>query len=89
MSDLTIVRMRLTADLIARVRKPLPAPHLVTIGNRSMTYLRTGAVEGFEDRLEVIFDEDYRNVHVHHHDARHEVCRQCARQAQDGLGIIE
>lgn len=89
MSDLIIVRMRLTADLIAKVKKPLPAPHLVTLANRSMTYLRTGAVEGFEDRLEVIFDEQHRNVHMHHHDARFETCRQCARHAQDNLGIIE
>lgn len=89
MSDLTIVRMRLTADLIAKVKKPLPAPHLVTLANRSMTYLRTGAVEGFEDRLEVIYDDRYRNVHMHHHDARFETCRACLRYAQDDLGIIE
>jgi len=89
MSDLTIVRMRLTADLIAKVKKQLPAPHLVTIANRSMTYLRTAAVEGFEDRLEVVYDDRYRNVHMHHHDARFETCRQCARAAQDNLGIIE
>ena len=89
MSDLTIVRMRLTADLIAKVKKPLPAPHLVTIANRSLTYLRVGAVEGFENQLEVVFDDQYRNVHMHHHDARFETCRQCARQAQDALGVIE
>ena len=89
MSDLVIVRMRLTADLIAQVKKPLPAPHLVTLANRSMTYLRTGAVEGFEGQLEVIFDEQYRNVYMHHHDARYETCRACLRSAQDNLGIIE
>ena len=89
MSDLTIVRMRLTADLIAKVKKPLPAPHLVTIANRSLTYLRVGAIEGFEDKLEVVFDEQYRNVHMHHHDARFETCRPCVRAAQDALGIIE
>lgn len=89
MSDLAIVRMRLTADLIARVKKQLPAPHLVTIANRSLSYLRVGAVEGFEDQLEVLFDEQYKNVHMHHHDARFETCRQCARLAQDNLGIIE
>jgi hypothetical protein len=89
MSDLIIVRMRLTADLIAKVKKPLGDPHLEAISSRSMTYLRTGAVEGYEDRLEVVFDEQHRNVRMHHHDARFDMCRTCARHAQDNLGIIE
>jgi hypothetical protein len=89
MSDLIIVRMRLTADLIAKVKKPLDDPHLEVISGRSMTYLRTGAVEGYEDKIEVVFDEQHRNVRMHHHDARFETCRICARHAQDSLGIIE
>jgi|SoimicMinimDraft_4_1059732.scaffolds.fasta_scaffold179757_2 hypothetical protein len=89
MSDITIVRYRLTADLIAKIKKPLPDSHIVTIGDRSLTYLRVGAVEGFEDKLEVVFDEEYRHVSMHHHDARFDMCRPCARHAQDSLGNIE
>ena len=89
MSDLIIVRMRLTADLIAKVKKPLDDPHLALFADRGLTYIRVGAVEGFEDKLEVVFDEQHRNTRMHHHDARFETCRVCAHHAQDNLGIIE
>jgi hypothetical protein len=89
MSDLIIVRMRLTADLIAKVKKPLGDPHLALFADRGLTYIRVGAVEGYEDKLEVVFDEQHRNTSMHHHDARFDTCRVCLRSARDDLGIIE
>jgi hypothetical protein len=62
---------------------------LTRITNRTGTYLRTGAVEGLEDRADVIFDEGYRNQHAHHHDARYSPCAIELNTATDNLGPIE
>jgi hypothetical protein len=84
-----IYRARVAADLVYKASKPLPAPNLVTIGNRVQTYLKVAATEGFEKKMEVLHTEDYQNVHVHHHDARYERCRPDYLAAHDHLGPIE
>ena len=84
-----IFRARVAIDLIYKADKPLKSPELTMIGNRAGTYIRTGAVEGLEHKIDVLFDEGYRNQHVHHHDARYERCRQDLLAAQDELGPIE
>jgi len=89
MADTAIYRLRVSVDLLYRAKKPLPGPIQTMITNRTGTYLRTGAVEGLEDRVEVLFDEDIRHQHAHHHDARYERCRPDYQAAHDDLGPIE
>ena len=83
-----IYRLRVSVDLIYKSDKPLSAPLATRITNRTGTYLRTGAVEGL-DKIDVLFDEDYRHQHSHHHDARYERCRTETEASVDGLGHIE
>jgi hypothetical protein len=84
-----IFRARVAIDLIYKADKPLKSPELTMIGNRTGTYVRVGAVEGLENKIDVLFDEDYRNQHVHHHDARFERCRADLLASADQLGPIE
>jgi len=86
---MTIYRARVAVDLLYKAEKPLTPALLTRIANRTGTYLRTGAVEGLEDKIDVVFDEGYRNQHAHHHDARFEACRPEVRSAQDNLGPID
>ena len=86
---MTIYRARVAIDLIYKAEKPLSSPQLTRIANRVGTYVRTGAVEGLEEKIDVIFTEGYRNQHNHHHDARYERCRPCMDAAVDQLGPIE
>jgi len=86
---MTIQRLRVTVDLLYKGTKPLSNPHIQLITNRVGTYLRTGAVDGLEERIDVLFDEGYRNQHAHHHDARYEQCRPDIRAGSDDLGPIE
>lgn len=86
---MTIYRARVAVDLLYKAEKPLSSPILTRIANRTGTYVRTGAVEGLEDRIDVLFDEGYRNQHAHHHDARYERCRRDFEAAHDELGPIE
>jgi hypothetical protein len=86
---MTIYRLRIAIDLLYKADKPLSGPHLTMIANRTGTYVRTGAVDGLEDRIDVLFDEDHRNQHAHHHDARYERCRPDYLAASDDLGPIE
>lgn len=86
---MTIFRARVVVDLLYKAEKPLSSPQLTMITNRAGTYIRTGSVEGLEDRIDVLFDEGYRNQHAHHHDARYEKCVADLRAAQDDLGPIE
>jgi hypothetical protein len=88
-SDLHTFRARIFLDLIYQASKPLSSPQLTMVTNRSGTYLRTGAVESLEDRISVIFHEEYRNQHAHHHDARMDRCSVCLHAARDGLGNID
>ena len=90
MSDLIVVRYRISVDLLVKVKetKVLTAPHQAMLANRLGTYSRTGAVEGLEDRIEVIFDERFRNQHTHTHDATQGRCRACLTASQDDLGPI-
>jgi len=76
-------------DLLYKADKPLSGALLTRITNRAGTYVRTGAVEGLEDRIDVLFDESYRRQHAHHHDARFERCRPDVEASGDGLGPIE
>jgi len=82
-------RARVVVDLMYKADKPLSTALLTRITSRTGTYIRTGAVEGMEDRAEVLFDEGYRNEHAHHHDARYERCRPDYEAARDDLGPIE
>jgi hypothetical protein len=84
-----IYRLRVAVDLIYKADKPLTPPLATRVANRTGTYLRTGAVEGLENKVDVLFDESYRNQHAHHHDARYERCRIESGAALDGLGPIE
>ena len=86
---MTIYRARVMVDLIYKADKPLTGALLTRITNRTGTYLRTGAVEGLEDKVDVLFDEGYRRQQAHHHDARYEQCRVELHAAQDQLGPIE
>jgi hypothetical protein len=84
-----IYRARVAVDLIYKASKPLSSPQLTMLSNRTGTYLRTGAVEGLEGRIDVLFDEGYRNQHAHHHDARFDRCRPDLQASADNLGPIE
>ena len=86
---MTIYRARVAVDLLYKAEKPLTPALLTRIANRTGTYLRTGAVEGLEDKIDVVFDEGYRNQHAHHHDARYESCRPDYAAAHDNLGPVE
>lgn len=86
---MSIYRARVAVDLMYKATKPLSSPELTMITNRVGTYLRTGAVDGLEEKIDVLFDEGYRNQHAHHHDARYERCRPDYSAANDGLGPIE
>jgi hypothetical protein len=84
-----IYRARVAVDLVYKASKPLSSPQLTMITNRTGTYIRTGAVEGLDNRIDVLFDEGYRNQHAHHHDARFERCRPDVEASADALGPIE
>jgi hypothetical protein len=84
-----IYRARVAVDLIYKASKPLSSPQLTMITNRTGTYIRTGAVEGLDNRIDVLFDEGYRNQHAHHHDARFDRCRPDLEASADQLGPIE
>ena len=56
---MTIFRARIVVDLLYKAEKPLSSPQLTMITNRTGTYLRTGAVEGLEEKIDVLFDEGY------------------------------
>ena len=86
---MTIFRARVVVDLLYKAEKPLSGPQLTMITNRTGSYLRTGAVEGLDQKVDVLFDESYRNQHAHHHDARYERCRPDYSAAHDDLGPIE
>lgn len=86
---MTIFRARIVVDLLYKADKPLSSPQLTMLTNRTGTYVRTGAVEGLEEKIDVLFDEGYRNQHAHHHDARYERCRPDLHAASDDLGPIE
>lgn len=86
---MTIFRARIVVDLLYKAEKPLSSPQLTMLTNRTGTYARTGAVEGLEEKIDVLFDEGYRNQHAHHHDARYERCRPDLHAAGDDLGPIE
>lgn len=84
-----IYRARVVTDLIYEAKEPLTAPILARISNRAGMYMRTGATEGLEGRIEVVTTERVRHNHAHHHDATEERCSSCYRSARDGLGPIE
>jgi hypothetical protein len=87
-----VERIRVTTDVLVKSKtgKPLTAPHLAMIANRTRTALWTAGFEGLEDKWEVIFDEDEkRNTHAHHHDARYGRCRPDYAASQDDLGPID
>lgn len=85
-----IYRARVAVDLLYKAAKPLTSPELVGIANRTGMYVRTGAVDGLDGKkIDVLFDETYRNQHAHHHDARYERCRPDMNASGDGLGPIE
>lgn len=86
---MTIFRARVAVDLLYKADKPLSGPQLTMITNRAGTYIRTGAVEGLEEKIDVLFDEGYRHQHAHHHDARYEQCRPDLVASRDDLGPIE
>lgn len=87
---MTIYRARITVDLLYKSNdgKPLSSPVLTRIANRTGSYVRIGAVEGI-DEIDVLFDEQYREQHAHHHDARYERCRSDYAASRDDLGPIE
>lgn len=82
-------RVRVAVDLVYKADEPLSGVKLARIANRTGTYLRTGAVEGLENKAEVLFDEGYQNQHAHHHDATQSRCRPDYEASADGLGPIE
>jgi hypothetical protein len=80
---------RVSSDLHYEADEPLNAEQLLTIANRSGTYLRVGAVEGLEEDITVSFDKAYVNDLAHHHDARYDRCGPDFRQSRDGIGPID
>jgi hypothetical protein len=86
---MTIFRARVVVDLLYKAEKPLSGPELTMVTNRTGTYIRTGGVDGLDKKIDVLFDEGYRNQHAHHHDARYERCRPDLSAATDDLGPIE
>lgn len=84
-----IQRARVSVDLVYEADKPLSGALLTRITNRTASFIRIGAVEGLEDRIRVLFDDQYRWQHTHHHDARHARCRPDLEASADGLGPIE
>lgn len=89
MPNTQIYRARIAVDLLYEASKPLTPPDLTMIASRTGTYLRTGAVVDLDKKIKVLFNEEYRNQHAHHHDARFDTCRPDYRAARDGLGPIE
>jgi len=88
---MTLYRGRIITDFIYKSEdgKPLAAPHLTMLANRTATYVRIAATEGLEDLVEIVHDKDFDHQTAHHHDARYEQCAQCRRVSRDELGPID
>lgn len=82
-------RARIAVDLVYEADKPLSSPQLVGIANKAASAVRTVAVDDLDKKIEVRFDEELRNQHAHHHDARGDRCRPCYNASGDSLGPID
>jgi len=76
-------------DLLYKADKPLTGALLTRIASRCGTYIRTGAVEGLDNKIDVIFDQSLYRQTAHHHDARFQRCRPEVDASSDELGPIE
>jgi len=86
---LPIYRARIVVDAVYEAKKPLSAPLLQRLGQRTQTYIRVAAFEGLEDRAKLLLEDQYKHVRVHHHDARYDRCRPDVEASADQLGPIE